>query len=67
MFLSHGVGEYTGRYENLAKFLSRHGVLVVGHDHGEHGFALVYISTPHSADCQVRKDRNIHVQVTLIT
>lgn len=35
--LVHGMQEYIGRYEELAKFLTDRGFLVVGHDHLGHG------------------------------
>ena len=36
LFLNHGLGEYLGRYEALAKTMSDNGVLVIGHDHGKY-------------------------------
>lgn len=35
LYISHGVGEYMGRYEKLGQFLSEHDIFVFGHDHGE--------------------------------
>ena len=35
VYICHGIGEYTGRYEQLAQVLSSNGILAVGHDHGE--------------------------------
>ena len=35
MYVCHGVGEYMGRYEELATELLQNGLLVFGHDHGE--------------------------------
>lgn len=38
MFLCHGYGEYISPiYDELAEFLSSHGILVFGHDHVGHG------------------------------
>ena len=34
MFVSHGVGEYMGRYEKLGETLAQNGILMFGHDHG---------------------------------
>ena len=36
----HGVAEYVGRYDDFARFLNDHGVIVVGHDHLGHGESL---------------------------
>lgn len=33
----HGVTEHIGRYDDFARFLNRHGILVVGEDHMGHG------------------------------
>ena len=33
----HGMAEYVGRYENLAEFLTKRGILVTGEDHLGHG------------------------------
>ena len=35
VFISHGVGEHMGRYEELGTFLAHNGILVFGHDHGK--------------------------------
>lgn len=35
--LTHGMAEYIDRYDDFAKFLNTHGILVVGHDHLGHG------------------------------
>ena len=34
-YISHGVGEYMGRYEKLAQELSENGIFAFGHDHGK--------------------------------
>ena len=34
VYISHGVAEYMGRYEQLGRTLSENGILTVGHDHG---------------------------------
>ena len=33
----HGMAEYVERYENLAEFLTKRGILVTGEDHLGHG------------------------------
>lgn len=35
--ISHGMSEYADRYDRLATFLARQGILVVGNDHLGHG------------------------------
>lgn len=35
--MTHGMVEYIGRYEELARFLARQGIAAVGHDHLGHG------------------------------
>lgn len=35
--LSHGMSEYIDRYDRLATFLAKHGILVIGNDHLGHG------------------------------
>lgn len=35
--ISHGMAEYVDRYDRLATFLARNGVLVIGNDHLGHG------------------------------
>ena len=42
----HGVAEYVGRYDDFARFLNDHGVIVVGHDHLGHGESLPEGGTP---------------------
>lgn len=42
----HGVAEYIGRYDDFARFLNSHGVIVVGHDHLGHGLSLPEGGTP---------------------
>lgn len=34
VYISHGVTEHMGRYEQLAQVLTDSGVCVFGHDHG---------------------------------
>ena len=34
VYISHGVGEYMGRYELLGQELASNGILAFGHDHG---------------------------------
>lgn len=36
----HGINEYVGRYDELARFLTGHGYLVVGEDHPGHGYSV---------------------------
>lgn len=42
----HGVAEHIGRYDDFARFLNGHGVVVVGHDHLGHGGSLPEGGTP---------------------
>ena len=35
--IAHGVAEYIDRYDDFARFLNSHGVVVAGHDHLGHG------------------------------
>ena len=35
--MTHGMVEYIGRYEELARYLAGHGIAAVGHDHLGHG------------------------------
>ncbi len=35
--IAHGMVEHIGRYEDFAKFLNSHGILVYGNDHLGHG------------------------------
>ena len=35
LYLSHGVGEYMGRYEQLGQLLASHDVITFGHDHSK--------------------------------
>lgn len=44
--LVHGVAEYIDRYDDFARFLNSHGVIVVGHDHLGHGGSLPEGGTP---------------------
>ncbi|XP_032825602.1 monoglyceride lipase-like isoform X1 [Petromyzon marinus] len=37
VFVSHGLGEHCGRYDEVARMLVQHGVLVFAHDHVGHG------------------------------
>lgn len=42
VYISHGVGEYMGRYDELGAYLSQNGLLVFGHDHGKSTFQYMY-------------------------
>ncbi len=42
----HGVAEYVDRYDDFARFLNGHGIIVVGHDHLGHGLSLPEGGTP---------------------
>ncbi|MBK5211328.1 MAG: alpha/beta hydrolase [Coriobacteriia bacterium] len=44
--ISHGMAEHMARYDGFARFLNRHGILVVGKDHVGHG-----LTAPELADC----------------
>ncbi len=35
--ISHGMNEYIGRYDEFARFLCEHGIVVCGNDHAGHG------------------------------
>ena len=35
--IAHGMIEFIERYDDFAKFLNKHGILVIGHDHIGHG------------------------------
>ena len=35
--MTHGMVEYIGRYEELARYLADRGIAAVGHDHLGHG------------------------------
>lgn len=39
--LAHGMVEFIDRYDDFAKFLNKHDILVVGHDHLGHGHSVV--------------------------
>ena len=39
--ICHGMVEYIERYDEFARFMSKHGVYVVGHDHLGHGKSVV--------------------------
>uniref|UniRef100_S4RN00 Monoglyceride lipase n=1 Tax=Petromyzon marinus TaxID=7757 RepID=S4RN00_PETMA len=63
----HGAGEHCGRYDELAKTLTRHSLLVFGHDHVGHGrstrvrLADIHVDM-HVRDClqHVRRVRGTH-------
>ena len=38
--ISHGMAEYIERYDDFARFLGSHGILVVGNDHMGHGKSI---------------------------
>ena len=44
--IAHGVAEYIDRYDDFARFMNSHGVVVVGHDHLGHGQSVTVNSTP---------------------
>ena len=44
--IAHGVAEHIDRYDDFARFLNGHGVIVVGHDHLGHGKSLPEGGTP---------------------
>ena len=35
VYLSHGIAEYLGRYDEIARLLCDNNMLVIGHDHGK--------------------------------
>ena len=44
--IAHGVAEYIDRYDDFARFMNSHGVVVVGHDHLGHGQSVTVNGTP---------------------
>ena len=44
--IAHGVAEYIDRYDDFARFLNSHGVVVAGHDHLGHGQSVTANGTP---------------------
>ena len=44
--IAHGVAEYIDRYDDFARFLNSHGVVVAGHDHLGHGKSITANGTP---------------------
>ena len=44
--IAHGVAEYIDRYDDFARFMNSHGVVVVGHDHLGHGRSVTVNGTP---------------------
>lgn len=55
--ISHGMAEHIGRYDEFAKFLTEHGIVVYGHDHRGHGQTdpdqLGFVDTKDGFDLQV--------------
>ena len=50
--LVHGIAEHIKRYDDFARFLNRHGYVVVGHDHLGHGTSVgSEADRGHFADC----------------
>lgn len=47
VFISHGAGEHSGRYDELAQRLKELSLLAFAHDHGE-SHALQYIILMHT-------------------
>ena len=41
VFVSHGVGEYSGRYKILADSLNARGFCVAAHDHGQFSVSCI--------------------------
>ena len=44
--IAHGVAEYIDRYDDFARFMNSHGVVVAGHDHLGHGASVTANGTP---------------------
>lgn len=47
LFISHGLGEHSGYYEEFASFLSSHGFIVFSHDHGN-SYTVFIVKFPRS-------------------
>ena len=47
----HGIAEHMLRYDDFARFLNSHGVLVVAEDHMGHGKSTVAVSVSMSSSC----------------
>ena len=56
--LLHGIAEHIGRYDAFARFLNRHGYIVVGNDHLGHGAS---ISSPENLGYFADRDGWMHV------
>ena len=54
--LVHGVNEYIGRYDPLARFLAEQGFVVFGEDHLGHGKSGNFAQTPQGADVFIPRD-----------
>lgn len=54
--LVHGVNEYIGRYNPLARFLAEQGFIVFGEDHLGHGKSGIFAQTPQGADDFIPRD-----------
>lgn len=54
--LVHGVNEYIGRYDPLARFLAEQGFIVFGEDHLGHGKSGIFAQTPQGADDFIPRD-----------
>ena len=54
--LVHGVNEYIGRYDPLARFLAAQGFIVFGEDHLGHGKSGSFAQTPQGADVFIPRD-----------
>nr|XP_023699010.1 monoglyceride lipase-like [Paramormyrops kingsleyae] len=50
LFVAHGVGEHCGRYSSLAQSLSRRGLMVFAHDHGDGGAICILCACERPSD-----------------
>lgn len=68
--ICHGMVEYIERYDEFARFMSKHGVYVVGHDHLGHGKSVVnadkygYFGEPDGNDYVIGDIHKLRLQTT---
>ena len=68
--ICHGMVEYIERYDEFARFMSKHGVYVVGHDHLGHGKSVVnadkygYFGKPDGNDYVIGDIHKLRLQTT---
>lgn len=68
--ICHGMVEYIERYDEFARFMSKHGVYVAGHDHLGHGKSVVnadkygYFGEPDGNDYVIGDIHKLRLQTT---